>query len=114
MTRSSLFTGRSRKKDLTDSKDSPEPNQEFFVVSRFLCQSDDRRVDEADYHGFVSRIDPRRPTTICAVNMSSAERKNCKSDQHCWRDGAQRHALVIDFQDIMTTGILLHCPTTGL
>lgn len=77
-------------------------------MSRFLCQSNDRRVDEVDYHGFVSRIDHRRPKTICAVNMSSAERDNCKSDQHCWLDGAQRHGLVIDFQDIMTTGILLH------
>jgi hypothetical protein len=46
--------------------------------------------------------------TICAVDMYCLERDNCKNDQHCGLNGDQRHALVIDFQDIMTTEILFH------
>lgn len=79
-----------------------------LVVSKFLCQSNDRRGDEVDYHGFVSKIDLRQSMLICAVDLYFPERDHCKSDQHCWPGRAQRHALATDFQDIMTTRILFH------
>ena len=108
MTRLSLLTDPKREDVLIDSQDSLEPGQELCVVSRFLCQSNDRRGDEADYHGFVSKIDLRRPKTICAVGLYCPRRDNCMSDHHCWPDGAQRCALAIDVQGIMTTRILFH------
>ena len=108
MTRLSLLTDQRCVDDSADLQDSPEPGQKFCVVSRFLCQRHDRRGDEANYHGFVSKIELRQPMISCAVNIYCPERDNCKSDQHCWPNGVQRHALVIDFQDIMTTRILFH------
>ena len=61
MTRSSLLTGRSWEDDLVNPQESLKPGQVSFVVSQFLCQSNDRRGDEVDYHGFVSKIDLGRP-----------------------------------------------------
>ena len=107
MTRSSLSTGRSWEDDLVLSQDSLESGQSSSVVSKILCQSNDRRGDEVDYHGFVSKIDLRQPMTICAVHMNCLERENRKNDQHCCLNGEQRHALAIILRDIMTTGILI-------